>query len=70
MQPPYPRQQGHRPCTRSAMQKTASSNIFRMVLGKTEQGAPRPPSPHQGHRPWTLSAKKKASFTFFFPHEA
>ncbi len=28
MRPPYPRQQGHRPCTQSATRKTERSNFF------------------------------------------
>ena len=37
MRPPYPLQQGHRPCTHSAMQKTSFAFFFPHVSsGRTE----------------------------------
>ncbi len=32
MRPPYPRQQGHQPYTRSAKNKTDTQTVFRMLL--------------------------------------
>ena len=72
MRPPYPLQQGHRPCTRSAMQQSAFPSVVpHDDCGTDEQGPMRPPYPRQqGDSPCTRSAIQKAAFPNIFPHVA